>query len=42
MSEIRVNKITNRSGLGTVTVGDAGAIFSGRRRDLEQIIRDIL
>jgi len=31
MSEIRVNKITNRSGLGTVTVSDAGAIFSGEK-----------
>ena len=34
MSEIRVNKITNRSGLGTVTVGDAGAIFSGEKTGL--------
>ena len=34
MSEIRVNKITNRSGLGTVTVGDAGAVFSGEKTGL--------
>ena len=29
MSEIRVNRITNRSGLGTITVSDAGLQFTG-------------
>ena len=28
-SEIRVNSIKNRSGLGTITVSDSGAVFSG-------------
>ena len=28
-SELRVNKLTNRSGLGTVTYSDTGAIFTG-------------
>jgi len=28
-SEIRVNTINNRSGLGTITVADSGAVFSG-------------
>ena len=28
-SEIRVNQIQNRSGLGTVTVGDTGFTISG-------------
>ena len=28
-SELRVNKLTNRSGLGTVTYTDTGAIFTG-------------
>ena len=28
-SEIRVNSITNRSGLGTVTFNDTGVVLSG-------------
>ena len=28
-SELRVNKLTNRSGLGTVTYTDTGAIVTG-------------
>ena len=28
-SEIRVNTINNRSGLGTISITDSGAVFSG-------------
>ena len=41
-SEIRVNSLTNRSGLSTVSITDTGAVIAGIVTATDAIFREIL